>query len=667
MRLNIYLTFLLLCSTVGLAWSQEKFPRKELYSVWMIAEEKLDAGQFKEAAALYKSYPKDSSFMLRTRQLNVIGEIVKEAERLYKKEQYAEALDKYKEYRKLRDIGTLRYFEDKIEDCLNQINKGNLNELTAQQRVITGFEFAHRGREKLSKLDTTGAKSDFNNAKELGGNRNSILREQYLEGLRVADELGKWGNKNWGSAIKNLPPNEELKALETYRSIRNIDIPEVETRIRELQSSVDGKATISDIAKLCDIDLLIRHVETNKSSIKTSDFLLGRLKEFKSTRQKIDILKKNKTNTETVRSAYSSLIAWTDDLPNDIRASMKGCIQNEYAGYVANLPTPAPVQSGSPNCEGLESFTKGITLVRRELANCDIVRSKQLWKETVSFLKGCSNASAMLRAHASLSDSIRTFAKSDSLLIIYRGEIEEFAKTDECAKILDTYQDMKSLKTCNPEALEAEINGGLEQTRKCQKESWFRPQIVGSIAGVMPNYMIGETKKEMATGWMASGGIALSYIDHKNIAEFLAGVEYFKTNYYSTAPSSESVQEDFKITGLNAFLGIKLHLPNTNPSKLRPYLRFGPELQIPLSYQYENYETFAESGDLDQLQKSVLLLSGGLGIEIQKERFGAFLEAFGASGLGNIYNSKVSHLTTTKEKVEGGLNKFGIKIGFRFW
>lgn len=667
MRLTIYLTFLLLFLNTGLAWSQEKFTKKELYSVWMIAEEKLDAGRFNEALALYKSYPKDSSFMLRTRQINVINELVKEGERLYKKEQYAEALDKFKEYRKLRDIGTLSFFENKIEDCLNQINKGNVTELTAQQRVITGFEFAHRGRQKLSKLDTTGAKNDFTNAKTLGGNSNSTLREQYVEGLRIADELSKWGRKNLTSAAKARSSYEELKALETYREIRNIDIPEIETRIRELSSGLDGKESLPEIAKLCDIDLLIRHVESNKSTIKTSDFLITRLREFKSTRQKIDILKKNKTNAETVRSAYTSLISWTDELPEEIRGSMKGCIQNEYSGYVATLPAPpTPKPRKTEDCGGLESFTRGVTLVRREVANCNIVRSKRLWRETVTFLNGCNNAAAILRAHASLSDSVNRFAESDSILVGYRNKIEDLKKIGECAKTAEVYEQMKSVRTCNQAALSEEIRSGVEQAKNCKSGSWWRPQLIGSFAAVMPEYSVGGVKREMATGWMASGGIALAYIDHKNLAEFQVGVEYFQTSFYSTGTTGSTL-EDFSITGVNASLGIKLHLPNTNPRKLRPYVRFGPELQVPLTYKYENHSTLTESDDVEDLQKSMLFFSGGLGLEIQKVHFGAFIEAFGAAGLGSIYKSEVPHLSATFQKIEARYNKFGVKIGVRFW
>lgn len=663
MRIKIYLTIALLCSISELAFSQEKFTKKELYSYWMEAEAKLDAGQFNDALVLYKAYPKDSSFMLRTRQIQRLIDIISEADKLYKKDQFAESLDKLKEYRKLKDIGSLRFFEEKIEGCLNQINKGKLSELTAQQRVITGFEFAHRGREKLSKLDTIGAKRDFNNAKALGGTRNSTLREQYVEGMRITEELSVWGKKNLNKT--NRQPEEEVEALESYRNIRNIDIPEIELQIRELKNGLSGKTTLPDIAKLCDTDLLIRYVDSHKAEIKTSDFFISRLREFKSTRQKINILKQNKANAETVKSAYESLLSWTDELPSEVREDVKNCIQSEYDGYKTSIPgtNPAP----TTNCEGQASFERGISLIRKELANCNIVRSKTLWRETVAFLKGCHNANTLLAKNAALRDSITRFSKGDSLLTIYRKRVADLIRNNECSKTSEVYEQMQSLRVCNQTALNEEIKNGFTQAKSCKKDSWWKPQIIASVAGVTPKYSVGDVKKNMATGWMASGGIGLSLIDHKNLAEFFAEVQYFKTNYYSTESTSKSAVEDFTIGGAIVSLGIKLHKPNTNPQKLRPYFRFGPEIQIPLSYQYKNYSTSTGSDGLEDLQKTLLFLSGGLGIEIQKERFGAFIEAFGAAGLGNIYNSGVSHLSSSKQKVDARFNKFGVKVGVRLW
>jgi hypothetical protein len=663
MRLKLLLLALLIFTAVGPVWAQEKFPKKELYAVWMAAEEKLDQGKFNDALTLYKAYPRDSSFMLRSRQARLLVEVAGEGERLFKRDQFAEALDKFKEYRKFKDMGTLRFFEEKIEACLQQINKEKLTELTSQQRVITGFEFAHRGREKLSKLDTAGAKMDFSNAKSLGGNRNNILKEQYIEGLRTTQEITSWGKKNLTSS-GSRSNEEKIKVLESYREIRNVDLPGIEDEIKLLKANIHGNASLTDIAQMCDIDLLIKQVESNSSAIQSSDFFISRLREFRSTRQKIIILKQSPANAETVRSAYSTLVSWTDDLPVEVRAGVKGCIEKEFAEYSAKYPAAsAPV---SQKCQGEDSFRQTVILVRKELANCNLNRSKLLWNQAVAFIQKCENSSSLLRANVSLKDSIERFTKNDSLIVGYRVRMQELANANDCQRLREVFEQIKSLKTCNASALEHEIEEGLAMVNNCKANSWLKIQTVGGFYGVKPQYKIGEKTKDMPTGWMATAGIELAYIDHKNIAEFVASVQYFQTNYYSNGALG-SISEDFTIQGINGSLGIKLHLPNTQPARIRPYVKFGPEINVPLTYKYQNYSSVVTIDGVDQLQKTVLSIYGGLGIEIQKKQFGAFLELVGAPGFGNLYKSNVSHLSASKERVEASLTRFGIKLGLRLW
>jgi len=629
----------------------------------MTAEEKLDEGQFSEALSLYKGYPKDSSFMLRARQARLLIDVAAEGDRLLKRNQSAEALDKFKEYRKFKEIGTLRFFEERIETCLQNIKKEKLTELTSQQRIITGFEFAHRGRQKLSRLDTTGAKKDFNNAKALGGNRNNILKEQYVEGLRATEEIINWGKRYLGAAADSQSTEEKLKGLESYREIR-VNLPGIEDEIKLLRANLSGDASLADIAKMCDIDLLIKQVETNKSRINSSEYFLNRLKELQSIRQKIATLKQSSVHVETVRSAYTTLVSLVEELPTEVRQAVKTCVEKEYAAYSALYPV-TPSQN-SKKCEGEDSFRQTLALIRKELSNCNLNRSKVLWGQAINYIHNCENAASLLKASTSLQDSISRFAKNDSLLVKYRINMREFANAKDCQKLREVYEKMQSLKTCDIAGLERELSGALDMVNNCKADSWFKMQLVGGFYGVRPHYSIGDEEKDMAMGWMATVGVELTYIDHKNIAEFVAGVHYFRTNYYSNGAFG-STNEDFTIQGATGSLGIKLHLPNTRPERIRPYLKFGPEVHIPLSYTYQNYSTSATADGVDQLQKTVLSIYGGLGMEIQKKQFGAFVEVLAAPGLGNIYKADVSHLSTSKEKVEASLTKFGIKLGLRLW
>jgi hypothetical protein len=90
---------------------------------------------------------------------------------------------------------------------------------------------------------------------------------------------------------------------------------------------------------------------------------------------------------------------------------------------------------------------------------------------------------------------------------------------------------------------------------------------------------------------------------------------------------------------------------------------------IPTSYAYENFSNFQKASGRDQLQKTILSVTGAVGLEIQKQHFGAFAEVFGNYGVGNsIYNASLSHvLTAQNQKVEARIIKAGIRIGIRLW
>ena len=664
MQIKIYLVFILsFFFLTNTNKAQELFPKKELYHIWILAEEKLDAGQFEDALRLYNTHKESPNFAMKIRQISRLKEISADAERLRKRGNYAAAVDKYKEYRKLKDVNTLGLFEKKIEDCLTQINKGSLAELTVQQRVITGFEWAHRGREKLSLLDTIGAKRDFNNARILGGNRNTVLKEQYQEGNRVTEALSKWGQRKLEFELSSHSKADEASFLSSYREIRNIDIPDLEIKIKTLKAEADGNSSLTGIAKSCDIDLLIGYVENNKTRVPASAELLSRLREFRSTKRKIDLLKQNNENLATVKSAYETLLSWADELPEEIKRDVKSCIDAEYK----TIGT-AEIKKYTQTCSGLEDFKKGLRLIRTELSNCNSSKAQSLWKQNIAFLKDCENAGDILKSVKTLGDSVSSVTKNDSLFKMYSVQIQKSKEKGDCIETIKLYDQMKSLRVCNQDVLDEEVETGLaEITQNCSNNSWFKIEFTGGVARVLPKYSILNAPKKMAGGWANSVGLQLSFIDHKNPVDFSIGIEYLKATYYSL-DVFDSRQEDFSLSGANVLLGLKLHKPDTKPEKLRPYVKIGSEILIPFSYTYQNYSPATKFNATSETQKTILSLTGAIGLEIQKKRFGAFIESFGGFGLGNIYNSKVEHLTNSpNQKVSGQLSKFGLKVGIRLW
>jgi hypothetical protein len=52
--------------------AQELFPKKELYHFWILAGEKLDAGQFDDALRLYNTHSENPAFSMKVRQISRI-------------------------------------------------------------------------------------------------------------------------------------------------------------------------------------------------------------------------------------------------------------------------------------------------------------------------------------------------------------------------------------------------------------------------------------------------------------------------------------------------------------------------------------------------------------------------------------------------------------------
>ncbi|WP_025763911.1 hypothetical protein [Dyadobacter tibetensis] len=690
MQIKLYLLLFISLSTAQV-WAQEMFPKKELYHVWILAGEDLDKGNFDEAAMLYSTHSEIPSFKIKLQQIAYLKKLRSEAERLQKKGNYAEAVDKYKEYRKLKDIGSIGIFEKKISDCLTLINQRKLGELTSQQRVITGFEWAHRGRQKLSQMDTIAARKDFNNARILGGSRNNILKEQYQEGLRQVEALTKWGKLKAVSDIASAPLEEQLSFLRSYREIRNIDLPSVELKIKQLEAELEGNNSIKKIAKLCDTDLLLTHVQNHAGRIENAQELSKKLQQYKSTVQKINQLKLNTVHAATVESAYSSLLTWIADFPEDIRDDLTACILKDRFQTFENYSEMAQINSDKKSaekfkklaqqsipsnrlgeservCEGLADFHAALLLIRRDLQDCQAANALLKWSKGEEYLENCPQKDEILEKNRSLKDSIDSRVADEKLINEYFQEASTLIARGACASAIDIYIKMKGLQACNQDKIDEKITQGMLQANGCKKNAWWKIEITGGLAGSMPKYKLDGKTLQMGNGQETSFGAQVSYIDHQNPVDFTLGLAYFHCQYYAMG-SLGSVLEDYRLSGLNTIFAIKLHLPNTNPNKLRPYVKLGTEFIIPTDYGYESFSTFKKVEGTSQIQKTILSVTGAVGIEIQKKNFGASLEGFTNFMMANsIYNSSIDHIITAPHQpLEATVTKLGVRASLRFW
>lgn len=670
------------------------FPKKEIYHVWITADELLDKGEFDEAIRLYKSHLDQPSFVRRIKEVNQVKAIVEEAKRLQKRRQFPAALEKFKEYRKFSQLGSVKSIELAIEGCLTEINKIKSKDLDSKARIITGFEFVHQGRKKLALMDTIGANQDFITARKLGANKNSILKEQYTEGFNTLQKLVIWG-KDYQILKSKQPSSEELLGfLQTYKNIPTLYLPSIESEIREIQVNLKGVKSLAEVVRLCDGHLMESYLKKNEKDITAPKYLLDRLRDINSTRSKIEVLKQNFENTATIESAFLSLSDWVEEFPDEIKPALIECLKIEKSGVYLELSKQAisagnrqlalqlsqkAQQEGSQSeleeyiqklisttsCIGRKDFERGVENIRKELANCNLVRLRSYWEQNMSYVKDCSSYTQIVEEYRMVKDSIELMIKSDSLLKHYRNQLQ--LNKSNCQEKRRIYEQMNLLNVCDPVSLNSEITSGLTNMKNCGAASSFNFLITLAGGGITPQLKIQNSLKKVEIGSNLSAGFEVAWNGQNNdIISLVLGMEYMHSNF-TRLESTGSLSEDFTLKGANGLLAVKIMSPRHQSGKMRPYLKLGTELYIPLNYHYENHSTLTTVTSKNEIQKSVLSLVGAAGLELQRPKFGMIIEFFGGYGLGSIYNSNLKHISTTGEDVDLRIHKVGLRTGFRFW
>lgn len=380
----------------------------------------------------------------------------------------------------------------------------------------------------------------------------------------------------------------------------------------------------------------------------------------------------------------------------------------------------------------IKDFRKALTDVRRALHNCRLQEAKAKWDEASIKLSVCSESNlGVLKNFASLNDSIISFTKNDSLYSAFQNQVRDLVQRERCDEALNIYEQLKGLKLCDDakrlrdnknllesiqgcknricyrettiKAEKAEIakewkkayrlyeeslkcasssqievvNAKLSELEceafpeRCKSETtYFRPELIGAYSFIKPTYTVGDKAQKMSIGQHMSGGLQISLISHTSPADFSIGAEYFQTQFQSLGSinNTKYVLEDFSLRGVNGFVNIKLHRGNTEPKKWRPYLKFGVEAMIPLSYRYVHYASGKIIDDKEQLNSQSFSGVGGVGIELQRERFGCFLELFGCYNFTSIYNANATNPSTTlNSSISASIHRAGIRLGVRLW
>jgi hypothetical protein len=387
--------------------------------------------------------------------------------------------------------------------------------------------------------------------------------------------------------------------------------------------------------------------------------------------------------------------------------------------------------AGKTGCEGtIRQFTRSAISIRREISNCRIQQGKKIWDEALSKLSGCNlNTPAFLEKYASLRDSVNRLYEADSLYSLLEGRAARAIAGNRCEEAGRYYGQMAGLPLCNVAYRDSAAISNQRRLAECERISCYNTNREQAIASVnskdwerayvsyerayecatpaqkerisqilatiecdaypercrrnivsveptlrvlanKPRYTQDGADRPTAYGYFTSAGLQVSFLSGSNPLDLVVGAEYFRTQYQSLRVDggAEYKASEFDISGADAYVALKLHKPRTDPDRLRPYLKVGAEVLLPLLYSEINHEDIYKStNDRSLIKKQLLMASGAIGFEVERKRFGFFAEATTAYNFSGIYNTNAVNSSGARGTTEAYFRAIGVRMGIRFW
>ena len=775
MQLKILLQFLLILLTSTVGWGQ-LFQNRNLYDIWITADRYVDAGKFEEAIKLYEAAPQVPEFARQLKITKQIQAVFQAGERLYRAKKYGEALESFSRYREIApDIHTA-ILDERIQACLQQLDKVVVKKLAESTRVVAGFEYAYKGDKKLMELDTLAALNHYTKARQLGAGLNPTLREQYQEGLQSVKALRSWGEEYRRTAA-GQDKDRLLEVLRTYRSASKYIISALEYEIKSAEEGerpILGTPTAGNPAERmkqyaldCRIEDLAYFVKSNARFISTAPKISLALSDYLAIEENIARLVKDAGgNGYFLESAYQNLIVKALEVP-DVGEEIQLCAKRRYYNYLyaqAQLSEQKGLAEGDKgqyqkalryvmeayqlgfiqfhsaldelqrriaaqlDCEERQrDFTQRLTGVRRALAACQVQAAKLGWDQAAARLAGCGLDDAQFVAtYKALRDSVDNVYAGDSLLTKLIAQENQALLTRQCEEARAIVEKMSKLTVCNTETRDSMLTQYRSRIAECEQincyttarskafqssenREWkkaydyyqqaftcateiqkariqeimtsmecdaYPERCRGSNVSVSlepslrvgvnkPNYTENGVARQTTYGYLASAGLQLSFISYLNPLDFVLGLEYFQTEYQLLEKGYAA--GDFKIRGADAYVAFKLHQSGTDPNRLRPYLKGGFEVVLPMSYSLQNHYKIESTRDRSLLKKQSLGALAGIGLEMQRSKFGFFVEVMAGYNFSGIYNANAVSSSGARGKTEAHFRTVGVRVGARLW
>ncbi len=384
--------------------------------------------------------------------------------------------------------------------------------------------------------------------------------------------------------------------------------------------------------------------------------------------------------------------------------------------------------SAQLECEDRQrDFVYQLAGVRGALAQCQVQAAKLRWDEAAARLAGCGLDDArFVGSYVALRDSVVDLYTADSLFTGLIAQENQALTARQCEQARTILQKMGELVLCNTANRDSLVAQFRERITQCEQitcyttarskafqsaenREWrksydyyqeayacasetqkariqeimtnmecdaYPERCRGSNVSVSlePSVRMGVNKpkytedgvgRETTYGYLASAGLQLSFLSYLNPLDVVLGLEYFQTEYQFLEKGYAA--GDFKITGADAYIAFKLHQSGTDPNRLRPYLKGGFDVMLPMSYSLQNHYKVESTRDRSLLKKQSLGALAGIGLEMQKTKFGFFVEVLAGYNFSGIYNANAVSSSGARGKTESQFRTVGIRLGARLW
>ncbi len=378
-----------------------------------------------------------------------------------------------------------------------------------------------------------------------------------------------------------------------------------------------------------------------------------------------------------------------------------------------------------------QEFVLVATEIRKELSNCRVEEAWRLWEPARTKLAGCGPSDpAFFDAYRNMQDMVYRFHREDSLFQVLKPRAEQALNNRQCGEAKRFFQQIAGLDLCNIAPREQALVKSQERVSECERINCFATardkafqsaenrelknsydyyqqaydcaeesqkarikkimddmecdaypdrcrkgnvstvlQPMGRVGINNPRYFDDGLLKETNYGYFVSAGLQLTFLSYLNPLDVVIGAEYFRTKYSAQGIKQGQMQSagDFEVEGADMSVALKLHKTNTDPNRLRPYLKGGIELLLPFGYSLSNHPDYEATNDRRYLKKQSLGALGGIGIELERKKFGFFVEAVFGYNFSGIYNSNFATSAGSRGKTEANFRTAGLRAGIRFW